>query len=219
MRPISYRIQILVCLLLALAGAAGAHEASNAEKQPVFLICPHNHGYDAMSLYVEVDKNDKSKILALGLESLKGQNSKDSSYEAVLRAQNDPNVRSENLGVLKAGDFGHGQIEVKKDDAMKISVTPTGKDLRLFLSMRISMDGRFNIGGKDSGKRDVLLRYDADRQQWYACADRLKNTEGRDAAIGGCQRVSGIAFPVSGTGIYRVVMVTDSGDAIVAMDR
>ena len=172
-----------------------------------------------MSLYVEVDKNDKSKILALGLDSLKGQNSKDSSYDAVVSAQSDPKVRRENLGTLKADDFGHGQIEVKKDDAMKISVTPAGKDLRLFLSMRISLDGRFEIGGKDSGKRDVLLRYDPGTQRWYACADHLKDTEGHDAAGGSCVRVTGIAFPVTGTGIYRVVVATEDGDAILTMER
>src|SRR5579862_7166398 len=109
-------LNVVAVVALAIAADIHAHEAANAEKQPVFVVCPHNHGYDAMSLYVEVDKNDKSKILALGLEYLKGQNSKDSSYDAVLRAQSDPKVRRENLGVLNASDFGRGQIEVKKDD-------------------------------------------------------------------------------------------------------
>lgn len=210
---------LLLSSVLLIAYTSRALEAGNAEKQPVFLVCPHAHGYDSMSLYVEVDKNDKSKILALGLENLKGQNSKDSSYEAVLRAQDDPKVRREQLGTLRAADFGRGQIAVRKDDAMRISVTPVGKDLRLSLSMRISLNGRFNIGGKDSNNRDVLLRYDANAKKWYACADHLRDTDGRETAQGGCQRVSGIAFPVTGTGIYRVVVVTDSGDTIVAMDR
>src|SRR4029079_7545416 len=144
-RKESFMVAIKVLLLssvLLIAYTSRALEAGNAERQPVFLVCPHTHGYDAMSLYVDVDKNDKSKILALGLEYLKGQNSKDSTYEAVLRAREDQKVEREHLGTLRAAEFGRGQIEVKKDDAMRISVTPSGKDLRLSLSMRISLDGR-----------------------------------------------------------------------------
>ena len=210
---------LIAASLLGLAGAAFAHEAGNVVKQPVFLICPHQHGYDAMSVYLELDKNDKSKVLAVGVEYLKGQNSKDSSYDAVLRAQKDPNVRREDLGVLKADSFGRSMIQVKENDAMKIGLTPAGKDLRLFLSMRISLSDRFNIGGKDANRRDVVLRYDPAKQEWYACATRLKDTDGRDHASSGCERVTGIAFPVSGTGIYRVAMVDDAGDAFVVMDR
>jgi hypothetical protein len=210
---------LIAACLLGLAGVVLAREAANVEKQPVFLVCPHQHGYDAMSVYLEVDKNDKSKVLAVGLENLKGKNSKDSSYDAVLRAQRDPNVRRENLGILNADAFGRGMIEVRQNDAMKIGVTPAGKDLRLYLSMRISLSDRFNIGGKDANKREVLLRYDPGMQEWYACATRLKDTEGREHASSGCERVTGIAFPVSGTGIYRVAIVNDAGDAFVVMDR
>ena len=67
-----------------------------------------------------------------------------------------------------------------------ISVAPAGKDLRLSLSMRVSFDGRFTVGGKEQSSKDILFKYDAAKKSWSAVADHLKDmTSGADAASGG----------------------------------
>lgn len=200
--------------------AAESKEGENMhEKQPVFLICPFTKGYSALSLYVEVDTADKSKILALGLESLTDKNSKESSYDAVLQAQSDPKTLREAVGTLSATEFASGMIHIKQHDALKISVTPDGDDLRLMISMRVGLDQRFNFGGKDKNKRDIVLHFDRAKQSWEARATRLHDADGRSVVNGESLRISGICFPITATGVYRIVAATDLEDAIVLMDR
>jgi hypothetical protein len=213
---------MLIASVLAVFGtfAPALQAAEEGIRQPVFLICPHREKYSAWSLFLTVDPQDPGKVLSLGLEKLKKQNSKDSSFEAVLAAQKDPKTDREVLQTLSAKDFGSGMLEVQKDNALKVSVTPQSDgSLRLMVSIRISADGRFVIGGKESGKKDVVLRYNKDTKAWGAYAQTLVDTEGNNAAGAQPKAISGIVFPVKDTGIYRVVGVVDGGEAIVLLDR
>ncbi|HYG73426.1 MAG TPA: hypothetical protein VEK08_00230 [Planctomycetota bacterium] len=212
--------------MLALCVAALVFPASAADtdgiKQPVFVMVPHVKKYSAWSLYVVADKKDPSKLLSFGLEKLVGKNSEDLSpngFENVVAAQQDPKTQRENLGILDASQFGSGQIRVDKDDALHTSLTPVGPDTyRLMVSMRIAADKRFTIGGKEQGKRDVLIKYDKATKSWGACATTMKDAEGKSIVENGCKPITGIVFPVTGTGIYRVVGVIE-GEPVVLLDR
>ncbi len=196
-------------------------EAGGVDKQSVFLMCPKQKGYSAWSLYLNVDRNNPEKVLSLGLEELQGKNAQDMTYDAVVAAQSDAKTKRKNLGTLDAAKFGSGTINVTDSDALHVSVAPAGKDaLRLNLSMRVSFDGRFTVGGKEQSSKDILFKYDAAKKSWSAVADHLKDmTSGVDAASGGNLALTGIVFPVTGTGIYRVVAATPDGDGVVVMDR
>lgn len=198
-----------------------AKSEGGSAKQPVFLICPKHNGYSAWSLFLNVDRNNPEKVLSLGLEELQNKNAQDMTYDDVLAAQNDARTHRKALGTLDAAQFGKGTINVTESDALHVSVANAGADtLRLTLSMRVSFDGRFTIGGKDQKSRDVLFKYDAGAKTWSACADHLKDeTSGAETATSGCLPLTGVVFPVTGTGIYRVVAATNSGDAVVVMDR
>jgi hypothetical protein len=210
---------ILAAFSVALIPAE-ALAATPTEKQAVFLICPKHKSYSAWSLYLIVDRDDPSKVRALGLEELRNKNASDSTYEDVLAAQNDPRTQRKNLGTLDVSRFGSGNINVSESDALHVSVSPVGSGaLRLNMSMRISFDGRFEIGGKEENRRDVLFKYDPDKKSWFACADRLVDSSGRQTVDSGCLPLTGIVFPVTGTGIYRVIAATTNGDAVIVMDR
>lgn len=213
---------LLIASVLAAFGviAPALQSAEEGLRQPVFLICPHREKYSAWSLFLTVDSKDPSKVLALGLEKLKKQNSKDSSVDDVIAAQKNPKTDRELLQSLDAKDFGSGMLEVQKDSALKVSVTPQADgSLKLMVSLRISADGRFVIGGKESGKKDVALRFNKDTKTWGAYALTLIDIEGNNAVAGQPKPMAGIVFPVKDTGIYRVVGVVDGGDAIVLLDR
>jgi len=215
------------CMALVLAGGllprleAGAQD--NGLRQPVFLLCPHRERLSAWSLFLLVDKNDPSKVLSLGLEKLKKQNSKDSSYAAVLAAQKDPKSERELIAMLDSKTFGTGVLEVQKDEALKVSVTPADQGgLRLMISLRINLDERFVFGGAEQQKRDIVLRYDPAKRTWGAVAATLLDVKGNNALESGRARpVSGIVFPVGvgGTGITRIAAVLDGNDAIVLYDK
>lgn len=208
-----------VSSLTLLLPAPCAQSAENTLKQPVFLICPHKVKYSAWSLTLTVDASDPSKVSSLSLEKLVKQNSADSSYEAVLEAQANSKTEREQIGTLEAKDFGSGVIEVKKDDALKVSVSPISDgNLRLMLSLRISADLRFTIGGKEQKKRDVVFRYDKAKKTWSACAMALVDAEGKSALDSDCNPMSGIVFPVTGTGIYSIIGVVNT-NPIKLLDR
>ena len=209
---------MFVASLLLAEGAAAAEGA----KQPIFLLSPHRTKFSAWSLYLTVDPNDPSKVLQLGLEKLVGKNSEDlapQGYEAVLAAQGDPKTQRETLSTLDAANFGSSQIKVEKDDALHVSLTPVDADsYRLMVSLRIAADQRFTIGGKEQSKRDVLVKYDKGSKKWSACATTMIDAEKNKIVEGGCKPISGIVFPVKGTGIYRVVGVLE-GEPVVLLDR
>jgi hypothetical protein len=213
-------VSLLVALLAIPSGGNLVHAADDGVKQPIFLLCPHKERLSAWSLFLTVDKADPSKVVSLGLEKLKKQNSVDSSYEAVLAAQNDSKTEREVLGTLAAKDFSSSSLEVQKDDALKVSVSSAGEGAyRLMVSLRISADLRFTIGGKEQEKRDVVLKFDKSSKKWQAVVQKLKDAEGNnlDAAAG--KPMSGIAFPVISTGIYRVLGVIEGIDPVVLLDR
>jgi hypothetical protein len=203
---------------MLLAGRASAEGV----KQPIFLLSPHRTKFSAWSLYLTVDSNDPSKVLQLGLEKLVGKNSEDlapSGYEAVLAAQADAKTTRESLSTLDAANFGSGQIKVEKDDALHVSLTPVDAGTyRLMVSLRIAADQRFTIGGKEQSKRDVLIKFDKASKKWSACASTMIDAEKNKIVENGCKPISGIVFPVKGTGIYRVVGVLE-GEPVVLLDR
>lgn len=211
--------------LFVVAGLAPAMpvEAAEGATQPVFLLCPHHKKYSAWSVVLKVDPADPAKVLGLALEKLTKQNSEDlapNGYEAVLKAQFDPKTPREVLGTLDAKDFGKEEISVKADDALHLGLTPMdGGAYRLMVSMRISADERFTIGGKDQAKRDVVLRFDAGAKKWIASAVTLLDNTGRKLTDGGPKPITGIVFPVTGTGIYTVVGVFPGGDAVSLLER
>lgn len=212
-----------VLLVMILAPLSEPLFAEDGLKQPIFLLCPHKKRFGAWSLFLTVDKNDPSKVLAIGLESLPGKNSEDlapGGYEKVLQAQKDLSITRTPIATLDAANFGSGQLRVEKDDALQVSVSSVdATTLRLMISMRISADLRFTIGGKEQSLRDVLIKYNNTTQRWTACATKLQDSKSQDATGGRCRSITGIVFPVTGTGIYRVVGVMDDGDAVILFER
>jgi hypothetical protein len=216
-------------VLLALAGLRGdvaaAESAAAAEgvNQPIFLLCPHRQKYSAWSLFLTVDKSDPSRVLACGLEKLPGKNSVDlepNGYEAVLKAQRDPKTPREILTTLPATEFATGQLKIEKDNALHVSLTPMGAgEYRLMVSLRVSADERFTVGGKEQGKRDAVVRFDRATGTWSTYAVKMQDSKGNVVANPAPRPFSGILFPVSGTGIYRVVGVFDKDIAVELMDR
>ena len=203
------------CLLV---GPALAEDGTAT--QAVFLICPHQEKYSAWSLYLTLDAKDKSKIISMGLETLKKQNSKSSSYEAVLKAQSDSATEREKLGTLEVAQFGKKELKVEKQDALHVSVESAENGAyHLNLSMRVGASDRFVIGGKERKKNDVVLKFDKATNTWGAFAATLtdgktkKKLEVKDAPM------SGIVFPVKETGIYSVVGVVNGSETVTLMDR
>jgi len=209
---------VLVAIFVQLGGPVCAEEQGS--KQPVFLLCPHAAGYSAWSLYLVVAKDDHKKILSLGLERLTKRNSKDSSYADVLAAQSDPQVKRELVAALDAKDFGSKQLDVAKDDALHVSLKPQADgSYDLMINLRVGASDRFVIGGKEQAKRAVRLVYDSSTGKWLAKAQTLYDAEGVKNAEAVGRTLTGIAFPVTGTGIYRVIGTFDNEDVVILMDR
>ncbi len=214
-------LMVLASVILATACSfAPAFAADVATvNQPVFLLCPSHEHYGSWSLYLKVDKNDPSKVLALGLEELTNRNSKDDGgYEKVIEAQRNPETARQNIGTLEAASFGSGSIRVEKNNALSVTCTPKGSDYELMINMRISADGHFIIGGTESDKRNVILKYNAVEKKWAAYATVLANQEGQNVVGAQPLFLSGLAFPVTGTGIYRIVAGLMGGRAVIVYD-
>ena len=209
---------VALCGLLSSRGRSFASE--DTTKQPIFLLCPHNIGQDAWSLYFTVDGNDHSKILALGLEKLIKQNSKDSSYREVIRAQSDPKVKREPITELNAKDFETLQLNVDKDNVLHASLArQTDGSMELMISMRVSLSGRFIIGGEALSKRNLVVHYDPIRTEWLVKAKTLHDYKDVKIADAPGRIMSGLIFPITHTGVYMVMGVWDNGDAVILMDR
>lgn len=208
--------------LMGLSPSAGAAFAGEeGVKQPIFLVCPHNKGESAWSLFFMVDDSDHSQILSLGLEKLIKQNSKDSSYLLVMAAQHDPQVKSELITKLDAKDFATLQLDVKKDDALHVSLARR-KDgsMELIFSMRVGASDRFVIGGKEGlGKRELVVHYDPITTLWLVRAKILLDYMGVKIPSAPGRAMSGLVFKVTDTGIYMVVGVWENGDGAILMDR
>src|SRR5258708_5988961 len=144
-------LSVSLCAVLLVSVALSAEPAG--DRQPVFLLCPHTAHYSAWSVYFVVDKADPAKVLGIGLDKLIGKNSEDlmtggqaaTGYDKVLAAQKDSATKTENVAWLDAKDFSGGALEVRKDDALKLSVKPAGTGYDLMLSMRIAASKRFDI--------------------------------------------------------------------------
>jgi hypothetical protein len=213
-------IHTVVLVAMVLLPIAVARAAETDLKQPVFLLCPHSSKYSAWSLYLVVDPKDHSKVLSLGLEGLKNQNSKDSSYADVLVAQYDPKVAREFVAGLDAKDFSSGTLNVAVMDALHISLAPQPDgSLTLMISMRVSATGRFVIGGKKLSSQNIALVYDPVAKTWLAKVKTLSDFNGDRVALASGKTMTGLIFPLTGTGVYTIMGVMEGGDSTTLMDR
>jgi len=216
------KIALVLCVAIYGAFPLAVKAAEGATHQPVFLICPKKEKYSAWSLYVIPDKDNPAKIATLGLESLDKKNSADESFDDVVKAQSDGKTQREDLGKLDAKDFGSGKIEVKKDEALRVSITPESNgDYKLNVSMRIAASDRYDMGGKDERKRDLIFHYNKDKKKWVACVSRLEDEDKQTVvkAGSGLKEISGIEFPVTGTGIYEVWIHSDELGLVKSFNR
>jgi hypothetical protein len=219
LRTVALTALILSAVLCAFPASAQAADAPGV-KQAVFLLCPHTSKYSAWSLYLMVDPADPKKILSLGLEKLKQQNSKDSSYDAVVAASKDSKTPRELVASMDAKDFGSRQLRVEKDDALHVGISPEKDGTYLLsVSMRVSADERFSIGDNGKNRTKVLLTYDAGSKNWEAKAKDVFDNKGAKVDAVSNSHMTGILFPVSGTGIEVVAGMFDNSDGVTMMDR
>jgi hypothetical protein len=202
-----------------MAATSPVKAQEELEKQPVFLFCPHSEQGSAWSLYVLVDKNDPSKPLALGLETLVGKNSRQMTYESVLKAQKDPATPRELVAQLDAKDFATGRLEVKENNLLSISVHAGEDGLKLTVDARVSLDQHFVVGGPEEGRRDMVLQYSSVYQRWRAKATTLEAADGHNAVRRFALPITGIVFVAGATSISRIAAVDDLGGATILMDR
>ena len=212
----------LLALLLILTGAA---VAADTVRQPVFLICPKEHGMSAWSAYLVCDKTDPSKVVSLGLEMLKRKNAQDMDIKDVYKAQSDADTTREQIGSIDEKDFNSGSIVVKKNEALVLSVTPLDNgEYRLNIDLRIAADKRYVIGGKEKDKREVIVRFDRKAAKWNTFAktmivDGVPDSNGKNVGSD-TDPIWGILFPVvQTTGIYKILMIFDGGGAVKIMER
>lgn len=212
---------VLSVFMMATACFAATIAAEGAtEKQAVFLLCPHHERYGSWSLFLTVDKSDPSKPLSLGLEELVDKNSKDEgSYEKVIAAQNNPATERVDLGKLDAKSFGAGSLSVAKNNALNVTCTPDGETLKLMIDMRISADGHFIVGGAEAAKRNIVLKYNQAMKKWAAYATALQDKDGRNVVSTDPVLVTGLNFPVTATGIYRISAIFIGGKGILVYDK
>ncbi len=210
----------VLALSATLLSLTSARAADAGVKQPVFVLCPHAAGYSAWSLYLMVDPADPKKVLSMGLEKLRKQNSKDSSFEAVVAAQKDEKVGRDPVAAITAAEFGKSQMRVEKDNALQAGLTPNADGTyRLSISLRISADERFNLGDNAKNRTQVVLTYDAGSKTWQAITKDVYDDKGARADVASGSKMNGILFPVTGTGIYTIVGMFDSGDGVTMLDR
>ena len=204
----------------AMLSLTSVNAADAGSKQPVFVLCPHAAGYSAWSLYLVVDPADPKKVLSMGLEKLRKQNSKDSSFDAVVAAQRDSKVEREPVAAISAAEFGKSQMRVEKDNALQAGVTPNADGTyKLSISMRISADERFNLGDNAKNRTQVVLTYDTPSKTWQAITKDVYDEKGARSDSASGSKMNGILFPVTGTGIYTIVGMFESGDGVTMLDR
>jgi hypothetical protein len=211
---------VALMAMALLSPVASAATTQGIVKQPVFLICPSTAKNSAWSVYVVVDGSDHSKILALGLDELTGVSSFGSSYARVLEAQSDPNIKRKLLASLDARDFDSGELAVKKDDALHMSLTPRADgSFEVMCDVRVGSSDRFFIGGKEKAKRAVALKYYASSGTWHTEVEALSDSTGAKVAHAIGLRVTGVLFPVTGTGIYVIALAFEDGTGVCLLDR
>ncbi len=212
---------IAAWVLIASVGTCACAEGDKADettdKQPVFVLCPHNEHYGSWSLYVTVDKSDPSKLKNFGVEELVDKNSKDNGYQKVLEAQRDPKSARAKVAELDAKSLGSTALRVERDDALRITLTPEGDDYRVAISLRTTLSGRFEIGGTDA--RKLLLTYNKAVRSWEVVAKSLADVKGRNVVNGAPLLMTGLAFKVTTTGIYRIVAAPIAGAPVLVMDN
>jgi hypothetical protein len=212
----------LPALVAAIFMLSPLPASEDGAKQPFFLICPHKAGYSAWSLFFVVDAADPAKVLSMGLETLKKQNSSDSSYAAVVAAQKDSKVEREQIASLTADEFETKRLVVEKDKALQVSVSkkPDGA-FALTLSLRISADGKFVIGENEKKKyvREIALTFVPEEKTWRAKVTALSDAVNAKVEDAAGKIMTGIVFPVTDTGIYRIFGVWENGDVVPLLDR
>lgn len=188
-------------------------------KTPVFLFCPHKEQAGAWSLYVITDRNDPSRALAIGLEELAGKNSKELSYRGVLNAQRDPACPRRMISQLNYRDFATSTLDVKENNMLSIKISDTGEGLALTIDARISIDGRFIVGGAEQNRRNLMLQFNPAANTWQTKALRLENVTGQNVVGNFGMTLTGIVFSAGATSISRIAAVDPAGKAFILLDR
>jgi hypothetical protein len=211
---------LMACMVLGGWTHTSVSASEAGVKQAVFLFCPHTSDYNACSLYVIVDSKDSSKVLSIGIEELKKQNSKDTSYADVLLAQNNPKIEHKFMAELCAKNFGSGQLKVEKQDALHLWVTPqSDRSLALTISMRVGACERFLIGGLQKSVRNVALVYDPIHSVWQAQVKTLTDSNGQKVPLAIGKNITGIIFTMTSSGVDRILSVMENGDWTSLMDH
>ncbi|MEI6231763.1 MAG: hypothetical protein WCT04_01820 [Planctomycetota bacterium] len=225
---------VALSIALFLAPMAGAFAAQYQErptsaemraprqdlvKMPAFLFCPHKEQAGSWSLYVIVDRNDPSRALAVGLEELPGKNSRELKYSGVLAAQKDPMCPRRMISQLNCRDFASSSLEVKENNMLSIKINETQEGLALTVDARVSVDGRFVVGGPEQNRRSLMLQFNPALNCWQTKAHRLENTAGQNVAGNYGLTLTGIVFSAGATSISRIAAVDPTGRAIILMDR
>lgn len=217
-----------ICTLLTLAMLGNLAHVHGLEtpatplvkRQPVFLLCPHRTKFSAWSLYLEVETARPWKVQRLGLDELSGLNSKDATYEAVLAAQHHASTKRKDITALNAADFGKKDLCVEKYDALRATLEPVEDGtFRLLLSLRVGASERFVIGGANSKRNAVSLKFDATSKTWSALATALEGSGGEKLVRTRVVPISGLLFPLSDTGIHTMLGVVNDSTIVTLMDR
>jgi hypothetical protein len=206
--------------LILLCGFASAAFAADV-RQPVFLICPAEHGYSAWSVDLTCDAANPGKISTISIDKLKRKNAKDATFGDVVKAQSDPATEREQIATLSAKDFASGSLAVKKDEALTITLKATADgDYQMAINLRVGAEEHFFIGGKEEKKRDVVLHFDKAKKKWGAYAVALEDTVGKNAISGGQKPMLGLVFPVNqASGISKLIAVINTDDAVVLYEK
>ena len=187
------------------------------EKQPVFLFCPHKESVSSLSLYVMMDKADNKKLKGVGIEELTGQNSKDSSYADVQKAQRNVDIDKVPKGYLSIDDFKTGILSY--NNILEISICEVNGEYKIILKAKVGFDEYFRVGGEACEKRDFKLCFSQIFRCWQTKAKTLFDSTGKNVVSKFNKVLTGIRFVASATRVSTIVAMDDDGGAIVIMDR
>jgi hypothetical protein len=191
--------------------------------QPIFVLYPVDSKIDAWSVFVDVDQNESSKILQIGVERLVDLNSKTlgpESYEKVLAAQNDAKTPREQIAVLAIDALEIGELNANKQYNLSLSCVRIRDDTyRLLMRFGWGIRKPYVIGGKNQDRDDIQIKYNQETKTWTAYAVKLRNSEGNQIAEKGTKVISGFLFPTKSIpGLVRLIGVVD-GEPFLLVDK
>jgi hypothetical protein len=213
------RFTILKFLAISAFSSATSLLAET-EKQHIFLVCPHEMGASAMSIYFEVDSTDPAKIVTFGLEKLVGVNSKDlgpdDAAAKAFAAQSDNKTKREVVASIAPQDFGKAELADKPELSIRVALIPQdGGKYRLWLRLGYGLRKPFYIGGKKQDTDDILIQFNLKSKKWEAVIGKLKDCSKEQVVL---EKLPGVFFVKDDLGITRVTGVANE-DYVVLLDR